>query len=182
MYAIYEKTINKNELDDNFDSAYAAETYRPDSYAKRAAKTVFDNLDTIDAAIESKLNKRVLSRVPPLSLAIMRLSCAEMMFFDDVPNNISINEAVVLAKKYCESDCSYINGILGAVYKDISGAEAVIEEEFSGDDAVVEPETASQSIQQESDPCGGRPVLEQPLEPLDANKEETAEEPKEAGE
>lgn len=127
MFAIYEKTINNNELSEIFDSAKEAGTYSSDKFARRIAEAVFNNLETVDAAIESKLNKRVLSRVPSVSLAIMRLSCAEMMFIEEVPNNISINEAVTLAKKYCADDYTYINAILGAIYADLEDSEKAAE-------------------------------------------------------
>lgn len=127
MIAVYEMSVNKNELDEVVLSADEAETYKLDKYSKKVAQVVFDNLQTIDSAIEAKLNKRTLSRVPLISLAIMRVCCAEMMFFEDVPNNISINEAVTLAKKFCADDYTYVNAILGAICSDIEAAQEVTE-------------------------------------------------------
>ena len=57
-----------------------------------------------------------------MSLAILRLAVAEIMYVDDVPDGVSVNEAVELAKKYGEThenraDYSFINGVLGSVVK-----------------------------------------------------------------
>ena len=53
------------------------------------------------------------------TLAILRISVCEMYHFsEEVPASVSINEAVELAKIYCgDDDPGFVNGILGAVYK-----------------------------------------------------------------
>jgi N utilization substance protein B len=49
-----------------------------------------------------------------VDLAIIRLALYELLFMDDIPISVSINEAVELAKKYGnEKSSSFINGILG---------------------------------------------------------------------
>ena len=51
-------------------------------------------------------------------MAIMRLAVCEMLFGDDVPVGVAINEAVEIAKKYASADdASYINGVLGSIAK-----------------------------------------------------------------
>ncbi len=57
-----------------------------------------------------------LSRVPHVDLCILRLSAYELCYRDDVPDNVSISEAMELAVKYSEPKSSrYINGVLGAI-------------------------------------------------------------------
>lgn len=141
LIAVYEKTINQNTVDEIFECAKEAETYKADAYSKRLCNIVFENIDEIDSAIKRNLNRRVLERVPALPLAIMRISCAEMMFIEEVPNNISINEAVSLAKKYCDDDYVYINGILGSVFNELSGEEAFgTIDDTAADDIETQPE------------------------------------------
>lgn len=134
LIAIYEKTINGNSIDEIFESAEEAGTYKGDDFSKKLCETVFEHLDEIDLAIKSKLNRRVIERVPALPLSILRLSCAEMMYVDEVPDNISINEAVTLAKKYCDEDYVYINGILGSVYMELNGDDAIVTDETEPED------------------------------------------------
>ena len=55
-----------------------------------------------------------VERLPKVSLAILRLALCEIMYIPSIPNGVSINEAVELAKKFSSNeDASFINGILG---------------------------------------------------------------------
>ena len=57
-----------------------------------------------------------------MALSILRLAVYEMKYVDDVPQKVAINEAVNLAKEYGgEEDAKFINGILGAIAKDMDG-------------------------------------------------------------
>ena len=42
-----------------------------------------------------------------------------MKYVDKMPNAVAINEAVELAKKYTIDDSKFVNGVLGAISKDI---------------------------------------------------------------
>ena len=59
-----------------------------------------------------------MSRISRVAVSIMRLALYEIIYMEDIPTQVSINEAVELAKKF-DSDDSYtfINGILGAAEK-----------------------------------------------------------------
>lgn len=55
------------------------------------------------------------SRLPRVSVAIMRVAMYEILYMQDVPNAAAINEAVELAKHYEDAEVvSFINGILGS--------------------------------------------------------------------
>ena len=54
-----------------------------------------------------------------MALAVLRLAVCEIMYFDDIPVGVSINEAVELCKKYAaKDDAAFVNGILGSLSKD----------------------------------------------------------------
>ena len=54
-----------------------------------------------------------------IDLAILRVAIFEILYKEDIPSSVSINEAVELAKKYSHADASsFINGILGSVYSE----------------------------------------------------------------
>lgn len=58
------------------------------------------------------------SRISRTALAIMKLAMYEILYIPDIPNSVSINEAVELAKKYDEPETvPFVNGILGAFEK-----------------------------------------------------------------
>ena len=50
-----------------------------------------------------------------MSLAILRLAVYEILFSDETPTSVAIDEAVELAKEYSTGeDASFINGVLGS--------------------------------------------------------------------
>lgn len=64
-----------------------------------------------------------LDRISKIDLSILKLALYEIMYRDDIPVSVSINEAVELAKKYgSEKSGSFINGILGAFIKQRDGS------------------------------------------------------------
>lgn len=101
-----------------------AEESRDDNFSQFAlqcAKGVEDNLQEIDKIISDHLSaKWKLNRISKVSLSILRLAVYEMKFVEDIPTNVTINEAVELSKKFSgEEEYKFVNGILGAVSKDI---------------------------------------------------------------
>ncbi|MBQ5884160.1 MAG: transcription antitermination factor NusB, partial [Clostridia bacterium] len=79
---------------------------------------VEDNIVKIDEVISENLVGWTLQRLPKVSLAILRLAVGEIMFNEDVPTNVSVNEAVEIAKTYgTAEDASYINGVLSTIVK-----------------------------------------------------------------
>jgi len=77
---------------------------------------VIDNLQIIDDVIDNNSRKWKVSRMPKVDIAILRLAVAEMLFADDIPCEVSINEAVNLAKKFSTDESGkFINGILSSV-------------------------------------------------------------------
>jgi N utilization substance protein B len=79
---------------------------------------VYNNKESIDSTIEKHSRGWKLSRISKVDLSILRLSIYEMCFRKDIPLNVSINEAVELAKNYSGGESgSFVNGILGNVAK-----------------------------------------------------------------
>ena len=77
---------------------------------------VMNNLSDIDSLIKKHAKGWSVERLPKVDLAIMRLAIYELLFRKDIPWNVSINEAVELAKKYGgDQSKSFINGVLGKV-------------------------------------------------------------------
>ncbi len=80
-----------------------------------------ENLEQIDAKIEEKADGWTINRIAKSELTILRLGVYELLYVEDVPNKVAINEAVELAKAYGADKASgFINGILASVVKEIS--------------------------------------------------------------
>ncbi len=87
-------------------------------YSRTLFEGVASKKDELDEIINKYSKGWKSKRLPKVNLAILRLAVYEIMFVDDVPDGVAVNEAVELAKTYSgEGDYSFINGILGAVIK-----------------------------------------------------------------
>ena len=88
-------------------------------YIKQVVNAVSEHKDEIDSMISENLGTgwsfRRLSR---MSVAVLRLAVAEIKYMEDIPVSVSVNEAVELAKKYCDdNEPVFINGVLGVIAK-----------------------------------------------------------------
>ena len=85
-------------------------------YASRIVNGVQANLDLIDEKIEQHSADWKISRMPKVDLSILRNAAYEIIFDNDMDNAITINEAVDLAKIYCDTRSpKFINGVLGSL-------------------------------------------------------------------
>jgi N utilization substance protein B len=82
--------------------------------AERAAA----DLENLDRLIAAQATNWKLGRVAIVDKNILRLAIAEMLYMEDVPVKVSIDEAIELAKKYStEKSGKFVNGILDPIAK-----------------------------------------------------------------
>ena len=100
-----------------------------DEYVREAYFGVCENKEQIDALIGAHSNGWKTHRLTRLSRSIMRLATYEMLFCDDIPYSVSINEAIELTKKFDDPRArSFVNGVINSIKNDIAdrGKEQVI--------------------------------------------------------
>lgn len=89
---------------------------------KQALKTldvIRDHQQEIDDVINKHSDKWKTNRMAKTDLAILRIAVAEICYMDSIPNSVSIDEAVNMAKKYGESrSYAFINSVLGKIAGD----------------------------------------------------------------
>lgn len=79
-----------------------------------------DHIKDIDIILSNNLDKWSLDRVAKTDLAILRNATAEMLYVEEIPNKVAINEAINLAKKYGdEKSYAFINSVLSKVERSI---------------------------------------------------------------
>ncbi|OGF26526.1 transcription antitermination factor NusB [Candidatus Falkowbacteria bacterium RIFOXYA2_FULL_47_9] len=89
-------------------------------FARATAHGVVKNLTAIDDYIKKYAPEWPLEQITFVDRNIMRLGIYEMLFTPDIPERVAINEAIEIAKAYGgESSGKFVNGVLGAIYKDI---------------------------------------------------------------
>ena len=119
FFLCFEMLFSDTDIDELADNAGDARDEFLSDYALECAKGVQEHQDEIDAKISENLKSGwKISRISKVSLALLRLAVYEMLYRDDIPLSVSINEAVELSKKYTvKDDTSFINGVLGSVAK-----------------------------------------------------------------
>ncbi len=117
---LFEKSFNEDvAVTELYEMAVENEIIEESDFAKDLAVKVTENLAAIDAAIEKHSVKWKMNRISKVALAVMRLAICEILFYDDIPVGVSINEAVELCKKYAsKDDYSFVNGILSSIAKE----------------------------------------------------------------
>ena len=108
---------DKNELREQIDYYFDGLTdvnEKDYEYIKNKALLVCELSDDIDEKINLVSEGWPVDRIGKAELAIMRLAVYEMLYDDDIPVNVAINEAVELAKSYGYDDnaASFVNGVL----------------------------------------------------------------------
>ncbi len=100
-------------MEDLWEEPEAQLAYIHEKFEKIVAK-----LPEIDAIIEDAAEGWNKSRMGKVDLTIIRLAVYEIMFDDDIPVSVAINEAVELAKRFGRDESSsFVNGVLSKVLK-----------------------------------------------------------------
>lgn len=77
-----------------------------------------DKLPEIDRLLNEKTEKWNTKRIGKVELTVLRLALYEMLFDEEVPQGVAIDEAVTIAKKYGQdSSGAFVNGILAKFAK-----------------------------------------------------------------
>ncbi|HOV26552.1 MAG TPA: transcription antitermination factor NusB [Pseudobacteroides sp.] len=120
MKLLYQLEIQKDDREQQVQYVLEEEklTENDKTYINEVIDGVYSKLEEIDRLIENHAKGWKINRISKVDLSILRLSIYEVCFREDIPFNVSINEAVELAKKYSTDDAgSFVNGILGKVSK-----------------------------------------------------------------
>ncbi len=86
-------------------------------FAKQIIYKVIQHQDELDEIIKSKVANWEFSRIAVIDKFLLRIGICELIYFDDIPPKVTINEAIEIAKNYStEKSGKFINGVLDAVY------------------------------------------------------------------
>lgn len=90
------------------------------AYVQTIQDLVNNRGDSVDALIGSHAKDWTFDRIAKVDKAILRLAITEMLYMDDIPLAVSMNEAVEIAKSYSgEKAGSFVNGVLASVKKEM---------------------------------------------------------------
>lgn len=70
----------------------------------------------LDSTIEKRLENWTWDRLGRVERAILRLGCYELLYRDDIPSKVSLNEMVELSKSFCDAKSKdFVNGVLDSI-------------------------------------------------------------------
>jgi len=101
----------------------ASESIQP--FSKDLVKGVWEHKEEIDNRIRKASKNWRLERMSRVDRSVLRLATYEIVFRDDIPSKVSIDEAVELGKKFGTYDsAAFINGILDNIYRESTQYQA----------------------------------------------------------
>ena len=87
-------------------------------FVEKLMRGVLEKRAELDEKIADHLENWSLDRLPSVERTVLRLATYEIDYLDDIPNNVSINEAVILGNRYGdEKSGKFINGVLSKIVK-----------------------------------------------------------------
>ncbi|MEL4395879.1 transcription antitermination factor NusB [Listeria monocytogenes] len=111
--ALFQIELNEMSLDQAIKNIMEDEQ---DDYMEKLVEGVMANKAEIDAIIEPNLDNWRMDRLSKVDLSLLRLSVYEIKYLDDVPNRVSLNESIEIAKIYSDEKSSkFINGVLANI-------------------------------------------------------------------
>lgn len=99
-------------------------------YIKKIVIGTAQHREELDSYIEKYSKGWRISRISRVAIAILRTALFEVLYLEDVPDSVAINEAVELSKGYEDQETvSFINGILGSFMRGERGSDVLPERE-----------------------------------------------------
>ena len=116
---LYQRDLTDYSFDEIFDS-FIEKRKHDTNYLKNLMDLLDINFSSIDQFI-IKNTDLDLNNLTPIDKAIIRLAICEFLYRDDIPGKVTINESVLMAKKFSTDDSyKFINNILNKIYKYIT--------------------------------------------------------------
>jgi N utilization substance protein B len=115
---LFESEMRRQPLEQILAERRAAGTPLND-YTVTLVEGVAARQDAIDTVIADRAEGWTLARMPAVDRNILRIGVYEVMYSDDVPDEVAVSEAVGLARTLSTDDSpGFVNGLLGALVRD----------------------------------------------------------------
>jgi len=109
-------------VDENF--ANFAPQFDDGGFVRETIKNILEHSEEIDNYIRRYATEWPLEQITLVDRNVLRIGIYELLYSANIPPRVAINEAIEIAKTFGgESSGKFINGVLGAIYKDMPAAE-----------------------------------------------------------
>lgn len=118
---LYQAELTRREIhlaSEKFWSEFESIDEHVRSFSDRLTSGIEENCQNIDDKISEHATNWQLKRMAVIDRNVLRIGVFELIYADDIPPKVTINEAVELAKKYGDIESSkFVNGILDKIHK-----------------------------------------------------------------
>ncbi len=103
--------------------------HKVDAFAQKLIQTTHSNKPELDQLIHNNLKNNDMLRVGILDKVVVRLALSELLYFEDIPVEVTFNEALELSKDFISNRSSrFINGVLDTIYQKLKEDNKIIKD------------------------------------------------------
>lgn len=120
LQILYRRDLNPETVEDPFDSFWEENPVPPEvrEYTERIVRGTVLHLEEIDGILSKYTEHWALPRMAVVDRSILRFAAYELLYLEDVPPKVIINEAVNIAKKFSQEESGkFVNGVLDKILR-----------------------------------------------------------------
>jgi N utilization substance protein B len=118
LQLLYASEFNDQPMNEIISQLEKPKHIKVTSFVDNLIKFYIENRAITDKEIEVKLKNWDFNRIAIIDKIILRMAIVELIYFHDIPPEVTINEAIELAKTFStEHSGKFINGMLDAIFK-----------------------------------------------------------------
>ncbi len=120
---LFEMTFGDESPEERMENAAEAREVTPTEFIKRLVGGVTEYRVQLDNRLATHSKNWHLDRLSRVALTALRLAAFEMLYCEDIPDSVAINEAVEIVKTFGgEEDGTFVNGVLGGLSRETENA------------------------------------------------------------
>jgi N utilization substance protein B len=121
MQALYAYEISGEPIERIMDEIVTLKSQQEAlTFAKELIHTVIEHQEEIDLTIKKKVTNWEFNRIAVIDRILLEMGICELLYFEDIPPKVTINEAIEIAKRYStEKSGQFINGVLDSILADL---------------------------------------------------------------
>lgn len=125
LQALYAYELSHDPVDFIIEDIVSNLKKEPETFdfARRLILKVVERSDEIDAMIKNRVANWEFNRLAILDKIIIRMGICELLYFEDIPPKVTINEAIEIARRFStEKSDKFVNGVLDSILGDLKKA------------------------------------------------------------
>ncbi|BDQ02212.1 MAG: N utilization substance protein B [Ignavibacterium sp.] len=121
LQVLYAYEMNNDNLQSQIDEVFAdTEEDSDKQFGLSLIYKVLPNRNKFDEMIKEKVSNWEMDRIALIDKILIRMGICELLYFEDIPPKVSINEVIEISKKFSTAgSAKFINGVLDAILNDL---------------------------------------------------------------